>query len=295
MKYISPLRYPGGKTQLYNFIKETIENQSIDTFCELCGGGANLALSLLYNHVVTNILINDYDKGIYSLFYNILYNPQLLISKIEKVPFDIHDDYQPLFLNYYNNTKKHYFDNISFYSNTDINLAFEYLFLNRCNYSGIINSRPIGGIEQTGKYKLNCRFNKQTLIKKIHVIHSMKEYIALLNEDINTTLKTRAFNKKSLLFIDPPYVKQGNNLYNVGFTKKQHQQLASLINQLQTPYIITYDDNELIKSLYPHKNTLQYTLKYSSNNQNKGKHFELMIVNPKLKTQILKTNCLQLI
>lgn len=283
MKYISPLRYPGGKTQLYTFISYIIEENNYTTFYELCAGGANLSLLLLKNKIVNKVIINDYDKGIYSLFFNTLNYPKKLIELIKTVPFDFNDEYSPSFLAYYHKIKKHYNDNLNQYTNTDINLAFETLFLNRTNYSGIIiKSNPIGGLQQNGKYKLNCRFNKKALIKKINLIHTFKNNIILKNQDINQFLASNKFNQNTLIFIDPPYVKQGNSLYTCGFNSKQHQQLADNIKKIKSPYIITYDDDKLIQNIYSHQNMYYYSLKYSSNNKNKGNHFELMITSSNL-------------
>lgn len=283
MKYITPLRYPGGKTQLYHFVAQIIKDNHYTTFIESCAGGANLSLSLLQNKIIDHAIINDFDKGIYSLFFNALEQPQQLITKIKQVPFDVDTPYQPFILEYYQKLKGHYTANYNGYTNTSLDLAFEFLFLNRTNYSGIINGRPIGGLTQDGKYKLNCRFNKKTLIKKINLIHFLKGKITLYNQDANSLLNNLQLNNQTLALIDPPYVKQGNSLYNLGFTKEQHKQLANTINHLSTPYIVTYDDDELIQTIYPHSHLYHYALKYSSNNKNKGKHFELMIANSKIK------------
>lgn len=283
MKYITPLRYPGGKTQLYDFVAQIIKDNHYTTFVEPCAGGANLSLSLLQNKIISHAIINDFDKGIYSLFFNVLEQPQQLITKIEQVPFDVDTPYQPFILGYYQKVKEHYTTNYNNYANTNLDLAFEFLFLNRTNYSGIINGRPIGGLQQNGKYKLSCRFNKKTLIKKINLIHYLKDKITLYNQDVNSLLNNLQLNNQALAFIDPPYVEQGNSLYNLGFTAGQHKQLADIINHLSTPYIVTYDNDKLIKDIYPHQNLYHYALKYSSNNKNKGKHFELMIANPQIK------------
>ena len=283
MKYITPLRYPGGKTQLYHFVAQIIKDNNYTTLIEPCAGGANLSLSLLQNKIIGHAIINDFDKGIYSLFFNILERPQQLITKIEQVPFDVDTPYQPFILEYYQKVKEHYTANYNGYTNNSLDLAFEFLFLNRTNYSGIINGRPIGGLNQAGKYKLNCRFNKKTLIKKINLIHSLKSKITLCNQDANQLLNNLQLNNQILAFIDPPYVEQGNSLYNLGFTQEQHKQLADTINHLSTPYLVTYDNDKLIKDIYPHQNLYYYALKYSSNNKNKGKHFELMIANSKIK------------
>lgn len=46
-------------------------------------------------------------------------------------------------------------------------MGFSTFFLNRTNRSGIIMAGVIGGISQTGKWKIDVRFNKEALIAKI--------------------------------------------------------------------------------------------------------------------------------
>jgi DNA adenine methylase len=64
----SPLRYPGGKSKLYSFVKLMIQKNEIDNgvYMEPFVGGAGIALSLLIHKDVQKIVINDYDKAIYS-------------------------------------------------------------------------------------------------------------------------------------------------------------------------------------------------------------------------------------
>ena len=66
----SPLRYPGGKSRLAPFISLLIQKSKIETpiYVEPFAGGAGVALSLLLNSAVDEIVINDYDKAIYSVW-----------------------------------------------------------------------------------------------------------------------------------------------------------------------------------------------------------------------------------
>lgn len=79
----SPLRYPGGKARLANFIRIAIQNLGIlnCTYVEPFAGGAGVALSLLLSGTVENIVINDYDKAIYSFWRAVKQEPYALIQK----------------------------------------------------------------------------------------------------------------------------------------------------------------------------------------------------------------------
>lgn len=71
----------------------------------------------------------------------------------------------------------------------EFELAKSTLFLNRTNISGVIKGGPIGGKEQAGTYKMDVRFNKPELIKKIRLIATFKNKIHLSNDDGLTFLK----------------------------------------------------------------------------------------------------------
>src|SRR5699024_10156315 len=58
-----------------------------------------------------------------------------------------------------------------------LDLAFSTLYLNRTNRSGIIKAGVIGGKKQDGAYRMDCRFNKSALIKKVHQIAKIKNKI----------------------------------------------------------------------------------------------------------------------
>lgn len=64
-----------------------------------------------------------------------------------------------------------------------LNLGFSTFFLNRTNRSGILKAGVIGGYDQTGNYKIDARFNKEDLIKRIQRITDYADRIHLTNED----------------------------------------------------------------------------------------------------------------
>ena len=66
----SPLRYPGGKYKISKLVALLI--RKLDTPCrtyvEPFAGGAGVALDLLFSGDVEQIVINDSDKAIYSIW-----------------------------------------------------------------------------------------------------------------------------------------------------------------------------------------------------------------------------------
>ena len=159
MENYSPLRYPGGKSALYPAIANIIESNNMKhcIYIEPFAGGANIAWSLLINGIVDYIIINDADKSIYSFWRAITESTHWFIEKIESVSVTV-DEWRK---------QRAILQESSRYSKE---LGFAMFFLNRTNRSGILDAGPIGGYDQSGTYKIDCRFNKEVLIKKISKI-----------------------------------------------------------------------------------------------------------------------------
>lgn len=87
----SPLRYPGGKSKLAPFIKELIQSLEIKdcVYIEPFAGGAGVALALLMNNHVDQIVINDYDKAIYSFWKAVICDTEKLLNLIYETPVSI--------------------------------------------------------------------------------------------------------------------------------------------------------------------------------------------------------------
>lgn len=267
---LSPLRYPGGKTQLANFVTETIRLNNIQncTYIEPYSGGFGAGLDLLFKNQVNSVVINDYDRSIYSIWYSILNHTEELIDLIEHTPITIDSWYE----------QKEIHHQYKKYRNS-IENGFSTLFLNRTNRSGIINAGPIGGYKQDGKYLIDCRFNREDLINKILTIAEMKDRITLYQKDaikLIDIIKIKYTPENSFIFFDPPYFEQGQNLYTNFYKPKDHKKLAKKISELENYFwITTYDFKPQIHDIYNSfpNHRYYYELFYSVQNKRKAKEF----------------------
>lgn len=264
----SPLRYPGGKSQLFEFIAHTLEiNHFIDyTYCEPFCGGAGVAIRLLFSGKVNKIILNDADIAIYSIWRAILHDKEKFVKCIEETKIDIQEwEKQKEIYSKLKDSKSYCFD-----------LAWAAFFLNRTNRSGIIKGGPIGGINQNSKYKLDCRFNKSALIEKITNINLHKKAIELHHEDGLKFIDwiEQKYEDKIFLFLDPPYFKQGKKLYKAFANDKYHQKLSKKIKKLNSPWVLTYDDVDEVRKIYYGVTGWRYAINYSANV--KRKEYELI-------------------
>ena len=259
---ISPLRYPGGKTKLYFFVKELIRENNCKTYIEPYAGGAGVALKLLLHNDVQKIMINDFDKAIYSFWYSVLNYTDELVKKIEETPITMEEWY--IQKNIYENKAN---------SNSILELGFATLFLNRTNRSGILKAGVIGGKSQDGNYKLDCRFNKIELIRKIKKIASLKSRIKLYNLDAEVFIRRNiSKTKDSFTFFDPPYYKKGPGLYTNFYNHEDHLSLSETIkNSMKDKnWILTYDLSDEIFRMYKDYSYKMYYLNYSVARPGKG-------------------------
>lgn len=162
---------------------------------------------------------------------------------------------------------------------SQLQVGFAAFFLNRTNNSGVILGGPIGRMDQSGKYKIDCRFNKAKLIEKVYSIAGKKENIYVSNQDAKKFIKDVIIEKlrseETFIFFDPPYYKQGKNLYTNFFNHENHVELSEQILRLcDYHWITTYDFNEEIAKMYSEVPTKMYQLMYSANR--KRKEFEYL-------------------
>ena len=88
---LSPLRYPGGKSKVFNIIVSLFEKNDIrnPVYIEPFAGGAGLALLLLKKEKVKRLVLNDIDKGIYSFWYCVLNYTEKFCNIIENIEISL--------------------------------------------------------------------------------------------------------------------------------------------------------------------------------------------------------------
>lgn len=269
----SPLRYPGGKTSIFELVSEFIKVNKLQRrhYAEPYAGGCGLALALLYHGFVSDIHINDIDRGIWAFWDAVLNHTERLEEKINTTTINMDEWYK----------QKEVIQNPKIYD--DFGVGFATFFLNRTNRSGIIkNAGVIGGKNQEGNYKLDCRFNKTDLIKRIRRVAKYKSRIHLTHQDaIHFIQKAEnCLPEETFFCIDPPYFNKGSSLYTNFYEKNDHAQIADAILELNRPWILTYDNDDEIKKLYKTRRQFEINLNYSANVKRVGT--ELMITSKRL-------------
>lgn len=273
-KFVTPLRYPGGKGKFSHFVKKVFEeNDLLDgNYVEPFAGGAGVALDLLYHEYASRIHINDLDPAVFEFWNCAINSTDDLCKKIRDTDVNI-DVWK---------SQKSVLSKLSEHSSLDI--AFATFFLNRTNRSGILKAGVIGGQNQAGKWKLDVRYNKNDLISRIEMIGRYRDRISVYNLDALHLLTSIVpkLPEKTLIYLDPPYYVKGAGLYRNFYNHEDHVMIQRSLVNVKCPWIVSYDDTKEIREIYKEYRQDKYFLSYTVQEKKKGS--EIMIYGPNVQT-----------
>ena len=257
MRSLSPLRYPGSKATLVDYF-ETFMRENLLWGADLVepyAGSASLSLALLKSGAVGKAFLVERDPLLYCFWKQIKTDPEALCRRIEKVNVSI-DTWKRMqrFLRVDRPNRREMLD-----------LATACLFLNRTNFSGILKAKPIGGMSQSSDYKLDCRFNRKTLVASIAAIAEFAPRIEVAFDDAIAYLRRRGpriSDNGTIVYVDPPYYLQGKKLYRFHYTEKQHQRLAAFLDASSFKWIVSYDNHPFIRKLFKNQEVVPIWLNY---------------------------------
>lgn len=262
----SPLRYPGGKQILFPALRDLLEMNGFSggVYAEPYAGGAGAALSLLYGEHVDSLLLNDADPAIFSFWKSILEQTEMFLRLISDVPLNIEEWRRQKDI--YARPKEV----------SQLELGFAAFYLNRCNRSGIIaNAGVIGGLDQTGKWKIDARFNRKQLSTRISRVAQYCDRIEMYNMDaidfLNQKINLKRTRERCFVYLDPPYYLKGSQLYLSYYEPADHAVLCSyLLKNATFAWVLTYDDVDEIRNLYAGLHVIPFNLRYSASTSRTG-------------------------
>ncbi len=233
---------------------------------EMYAGGAGASLNLLYSGLVSEIVINDYDKHIYYFWKSIIDQTEEFLRLVNDTTISLEEWHVQK--NIYKNYTEH----------SLLEVGFSTFFLNRCNRSGILyKAGPIGGKNQTGNYKMDVRFNKVNLSNRIKKIANFGSKIfASSKKTIDLLPQILSKKEHNFIFLDPPYYNQGENLYLNFYNHGNHEALRNLLKKSNnSKWFLTYDNTEQINELYAEFRKADLPMSYTLQAKRKSK--EVMV------------------
>lgn len=256
-RHYTPLRYPGGKQKVAPFIAELIEVNGLAgcDYVEPYAGGAGVALDLLFSGMASKIHLNDACTSLYAFWWSVLNATDEFCRRITEIPLTVEEWRRQRDI--LRHEREH----------SPLEVGFSFFYLNRCNRSGILLAGPIGGFQQTGEWKIDARFPRAELIRRIGMIGEKRNSIIVKNMDAERFVidYIRALPRKTLVYCDPPYFKQANRLYLNHYNPSDHERIARLIQKrINRPWVTSYDSAPEIIGYYRDRRQFCYSLQYNA-------------------------------
>ena len=266
---LSPLRYPGGKSDFFAIAKRVVEGGGFadSHVVEPYAGSAAVSLGLLDFGLASKVTLSERDPLLYSFWRCVFERTGELIVRFQELDITIESWHklQPL-LRVDSPTEGSVLD-----------LALAGLFFNRANFSGILAGGPIGGKGQKSEYKIDCRTNKDEIISRILAASMFSDRVNVVFEDAVSLVKGMSAQSEAFFYLDPPYFVKGETLYRYFYRLKQHKELASALEDAKFKWLLSYDDNHVIEFLYEGFSVNRLDFQYSV--RSPKKHSELLISN----------------
>jgi DNA adenine methylase len=140
-----------------------------------------------------------------------------------------------------------------------------------------MNGGPIGGVKQTGPWKLAARFNKAELHRRCERVVEYGERVQVSGLDGIEFIRA-VDTQSTMLFLDPPYYVKGQTLYMNALDDAYHQALATQLKAMRDQaWVLTYDDCPEVREMYRGWARIRpFALRYAAAERRHGR--EVLIV-----------------
>lgn len=236
----SPIKWAGGKSKLMNKIQEVYNNDFFwnsekYTYIELFGGGGSSWLFVLQNYRPKRVIVNDINPNVINLWRCIQNYPIALCKELDRIISNYlvldWDERKEFFLNLRKefNKKK----DVLSEKKTDIDMAAEFLFLNKTCFNGLwrTNSKgefntPFGKPTNLNKdpniYDKNNIVNLSELIKDVEFV--CRDYRNVIGDYVTGDV---------LVYLDPPYRGTWTDYSKESFGEQEQIELSHYMKELK--------------------------------------------------------------
>lgn len=254
------IRYPGGKGKLAKRLVRTISRFLRDnpmSYREPFAGSLAIGSSILTIRGVSDTWFNDIDYGIYALWITVKNDHKRLIDLIKNFNPSIEKFYE--YKKYLKNIPKN-----DIICDNDLSVGFKKLAIHQMSFSGLgtMSGGPLGGKSQSSDYKIDCRWSPGYMIKNILKLNELMRFndTHITYIDFENVIDNE---RKSFIYLDPPYYEKGPELYQYAFNEDDHVRLASNLRYFNGVWLLSYDDNPRIRELYDFADIVTVPLNYS--------------------------------
>jgi len=238
------------------------------SIAEPFAGGAGASLSLLFMEETPEIYINDADPAIHDFWWTLVHRPEPFLDLLRS---------RRVSMTEWRRQRDVYRQRGRV---SRLRRGFSAFYLNRCNRSGVImNGGPIGGVKQTGKWKLGARFNKAELARRCEKVAEYRDRVTVSDRDGIKFIESLDSDSVHF-FIDPPYFGKGRTLYLSELDEAYHTALADRLREMpDAAWVLTYDDCPEIRRMYRGwANVRSFAIRYVASQRRDG---DELLITPK--------------
>lgn len=297
-RWVSPLRYPGGKGRLTRFLGDMVATadvcsmMDVEIWVEPFAGGAGVACSLLAADLVGEVWLTEQNPALAAFWATVASDGTALADRVANTTPtvelwdqaqrvladagpDMPDDHQERF-----------------------ELGWAAFLVNRCSHSGIVHpsNGVLGGRTQRGPVTVRSRFHADELAGRISDIAARGNLRVDHGDGIERITEldgSVGIEDEMVLFADPPYLDAGPRLYANAFAWAEHLRLSAALAQCAAPWVCTYDAHPSVFDLFPERQVMEYDITHTAGRRH-GDH-EYMVFSDCLVNQVRQAGEVQVV
>lgn len=266
-RWLSPLRYPGGKARMAGWVAEVFwaqhSDMDIEVWLEPFAGGAGAALSAPTEHGVPEAWLVEANPALAAFWTAVVTDGEALARRVETtVPT----------LSAFDAARETVAAAAAGEDVPPLEAGFAAFLINRCSRSGIVTPSvgPIGGKAQAGRWTVASRFNGPALAARVRAIAALGGRLRVISGDGIAHLESldgSGIEDEVFAFVDPPYIAEGNRLYANGMSAADHARLAAALRHCPAPWVLTYDAHPAVLELYAGHAVMEFEIPHTANRQ----------------------------
>jgi DNA adenine methylase len=288
------IRYPGSKDKIANAILRHFPQQIMNPLFQsgkaeyrepFFGSGAFGFRALPGLRSKTGVWINDKDYGMACLWKTVSEDHVRLVKLIQ--------EFKPSTDAFYRFKEED--ADIKLLMSMDIaRVALQKLALHQTSFSGLGAKAggPLGGRKQSSEYNVDCRWNADRHVEQVRQMHAILDRfregnrLQITHLDFDRLIVDAP--QHAFIYLDPPYYEKGGQLYKHNMSEDDHRRLAEVLRTCRAQWVLSYDDHEVIRSLYSWADIESVELTYTisrSREETRRKNHEI-VIKPRQDSQL---------
>ena len=231
-RYLSPFRYPGGKSWFVGIARQWLKAQSRlpKILVEPFGGGAGISLVAVNERLVQQAVFAEIDRDVAATWETMLNGHATWLAD-EILAFRI--------------SRKRVEMKLKEVPKADHERAFQCLLKNRTARGGVLSDGA--GLIRRGEdgKGLRSRWYPETLSKRIKAISALKGQLHFRQGDGFEVINEHLHRTDTVFFVDPPYTQAARRLYR--HWSIDHEKLFELMRDAKGDVLMTYDDTREVR------------------------------------------------